>query len=339
MLPLVHPSTQQHPLPATPPPLARTSLLVLVDPASTVRPASSSTLSRHRPNTTTYTHAHRHSLAHHRTICIVHPIHSGSAFLPPPSPLHPAGARLFASATRPPPSPTATSSSLRVFRQHVSFRSVVGCNTAPTIALSLSFLASRVRGSLAPRGWAGACGLVGSGAWSDGEAKACVHHPLVPAPIARPASREAIATPATQTAPCVLPSRANKGLVLQRKCGRQWDAVYPSTSPTQLGVAANEKRRPHDACLVTSAWSPKVSIMLASWQRLASLHVEVGRELDLHHLDMVVADLYTALSRAPRTRMRNAYAGCACVGTHEVGSRAEWAIWMDTPCLQRGALE
>ena len=95
MLPLVHPSTQQHPLPATPPPLARTSLLVLVDLASAARPASSSTLSRHRPNTTTYTHAHRHSLAHHRTICIVHTIHSGSALLPPPSPLHPAGARLL----------------------------------------------------------------------------------------------------------------------------------------------------------------------------------------------------------------------------------------------------
>ena len=31
--------------------------------------------------------------------------------------------------------------------------------------------------------------------------------------------------------------------------------------------------------------------MLASWSRLASLHVEVGRELDLHRLDMVVADI------------------------------------------------
>ena len=95
MLPLVHPSTQQHPLPATPPPLARTSLLVLLDLASAVRPASSYTLSRHRPSTATYTPAHRHSLAHHRTICIVHPIHSGSAFLPTPSPLHPADPRLL----------------------------------------------------------------------------------------------------------------------------------------------------------------------------------------------------------------------------------------------------
>ena len=93
MLPLVHPSTQQHQLPATPPPLARTSLLVLLDLASAVRPAASYTLSR--PSTATYTPAHRHSLAHHRAICIVHPIHSGSAFLPPPSPLHPAGARLL----------------------------------------------------------------------------------------------------------------------------------------------------------------------------------------------------------------------------------------------------
>ena len=60
-----------------------------------MRPASSYTLSRHRPNTATYTPAHRHSLAHHRTTCIVHPIHSGSAFLPTPSPLHPAGPRLL----------------------------------------------------------------------------------------------------------------------------------------------------------------------------------------------------------------------------------------------------
>jgi len=91
----VHPSTQQRQLPATPPPLARTSLLVLLDLASAVRPASSYTLSRHRPGTATYTPAHRHSRAHHRAICIVHPIHSGSAFLPTPSPLHPAGPRLL----------------------------------------------------------------------------------------------------------------------------------------------------------------------------------------------------------------------------------------------------
>ena len=71
----------------------------------------------------------------------------------------------------------------------------------------------------------------------------------------------------------------------------QWDAVCPSASPTQLGVAANEKRRPRDACRVTAAWSPKVSVVLANWSRLASLHVEVGRELDLHRLDMVVADI------------------------------------------------
>ena len=47
------------------------------------------------PATATYTPAHRHSLAHHRANCIVHPIHSGSAFLPTPSPLHPAGPRLL----------------------------------------------------------------------------------------------------------------------------------------------------------------------------------------------------------------------------------------------------
>ena len=83
----------------------------------------------------------------------------------------------------------------------------------------------------------------------------------------------------------------NNDVVLQRKRGRQWDIVRPPTSHTQLDVAANEKRRSCDTCLVTSAWSCKGGSMLAKWPSLALLHVEVGRELDLHHLDMVAADI------------------------------------------------
>ena len=289
MFHLARPSTQPHPLPATPPPLARPfipcPLLVLADRASAARPASSSTLSRHTPpptRTRAATHLHTTAPCARFTLFIAapHSFHHRLHF----TPLAPASRSPTSTSTHPHTPLTATSSSLCVFRQHVSYRSVAVCNTAHTIALSLPILASRIRGSFAPLGWAVACGLVGSGAWSDWEAKAFVQHSLTPAPIARPASREAIATPRC------LPSTVNKGLVLQRQCGRQWDAACPSTSPTQLDMAANEKRRSHDACLVTSAWSSKAGIMLAAWPSLASLHVEVGRELDLHHLDMVVAD-------------------------------------------------
>ena len=51
----------------------------------------------------------------------------------------------------------------------------------------------RARVARSPRGWVRACGLVGSSAWSGGERKAVVDHPLTHAPNARPAAREAIA--------------------------------------------------------------------------------------------------------------------------------------------------
>jgi hypothetical protein len=237
------------------------------------------------PHTTTYTHARRHSLTRHRTMCTLHPVHSGSAFLSPQSPLHPAGARLPQPDAHLHPTPhPAYRHSLVATCVSSTRQPVAACNTAHTIALSLPILASRIRGSFVPPGWAVACGLVGPGAWSGWKAKAFVQRSLIPAPITRPASREL--TPTTRC----LPSTTNKGLVLPSHCGRQWDAVCPSTSPTQLDMAAYEKRRSHDACLVTAAWSSKSGIMFAIWPSIASLHVEVGRDLDLHHLDVVVAD-------------------------------------------------
>ena len=158
------------------------------------------------PHTTTYTHARRHSLTRHRTMCTLHPVHSGSAFLSPQSPLHPAGARLPQPDVHlhPPPHP-AYRHSLVATCVSSTRQPVAACNTAHTIALSLPILASRIRGSFVPPGWAVACGLVGPGAWSGWKAKAFVQRSLIPAPITRPASREVIATTRC------LPSTVNKG--------------------------------------------------------------------------------------------------------------------------------
>jgi len=123
--PIARPSTQPHPLPAAPPPLARPfipcPLLVLVHRASAARPASSFTLSRHTPpptRTRAATHLHATAPCARSTLFIAAPrsFHHNLHF----TPLAPASRNPTSTSTHPHTPLTATPSSLRVFRQHVS---------------------------------------------------------------------------------------------------------------------------------------------------------------------------------------------------------------------------
>jgi hypothetical protein len=122
---LARPSTQPHPLPATSPPLAHPfipcPLLVLADRASAARPASSSTLSRHTPpptRTRAATHLHTTAPCARSTLFIAapHSFHHHLHF----TPLAPASRSPTSTSTHHHTPLTATPSSLRVFRQHVS---------------------------------------------------------------------------------------------------------------------------------------------------------------------------------------------------------------------------